>query len=381
MPNPSFSRRTFLASMAAATIAAGDNGWIDLFDGRSMDHWRPSENRGSWKLIDGLLAADGPRSHLFYTGPVHRADFRNFELEVEAYAQHDCNSGVYFHTAYQESGFPNKGFEIQINNTALGEGSYRERKKTGSLYGVRNVYKQFIQDNQWFKIHAAVRGKSVQIRLNEMLVVDYVEPAPPVIPDGPEKERFLDHGTFALQCHNDGSKARFRSVRVRPLPDSLPAIAEPVADDTFRRIINVGRHNIPVVDFRVYLTKDFTLKQAVAKSLKDGVGIGVVGRPSNDTAAREFVESLKGQPVFVGLETQGRTFSKDTVALFDYTAGDSLFNDSVIEINGRSQTPGADGIRKAKSEGRKFAFGSNCEYGLRMVEECKLVWQDFFVPS
>ena len=49
---------------------------------------------------------------------------------MEAYARHDCNPGVYFHTAHQESGFPNKGVEIQINNTAGGEGSYRERKKT-----------------------------------------------------------------------------------------------------------------------------------------------------------------------------------------------------------------------------------------------------------
>ena len=123
---------------------------------------------------------------------------------------------------YQESDFPEKGFEIQINNTATGEGSYRERKKTGSLYGMRNIYKQFIADDQWFKIHVAVRGKNVQVRLNGMLVVDYTEPTPPVIPAGGEKERFLDHGTFALQCHNDGSFARFRSVRVRPLPDDTP---------------------------------------------------------------------------------------------------------------------------------------------------------------
>jgi hypothetical protein len=43
----------------------------------------------------------------------------------------------------------------------------------------------------------------------------------------------------------------------------------------------------------------------------------------------------------------------------------------------------------AKAAGAKFTFGTNnagaddlgrCEYGLRMVEECQLVWQDFFVP-
>jgi len=44
----------------------------------------------------------------------------------------------------------------------------------------------------------------------------------------------------------------------------------------------------------------------------------------------------------------------------------------------------------AKAEGVKFSFGTNnagipdlkrCEYGLRMVEECKLGWKDFFTPA
>ena len=86
------------------------------------------------------------------TCSIRAREFKNFELEVEVLAQPGCNSGVYFHTAYQETGFPIKGFEIQINNTATGEGTYRERKKTGSLYGVRNVYKQLVQDDQWFKL-------------------------------------------------------------------------------------------------------------------------------------------------------------------------------------------------------------------------------------
>jgi 3-keto-disaccharide hydrolase len=90
-----------------------------------------------------MLTANGPRSHLFYVGPVHGADFKNFELEVELITQPDCNSGVYFHTAYQESGFPEKGFEVQVNNTAKGDGGYLERKKTGSLYGLRNMYTPF----------------------------------------------------------------------------------------------------------------------------------------------------------------------------------------------------------------------------------------------
>ena len=212
------------------------------------------------------------------TAPCSGADFKNFELEVEALARPLCNSGVYFHTAYQETGFPNKGFEVQINNTASGEGTYRERKKTGSLYGLRNVYKQFIPDDQWFKIQVAVRGKNVQVRLNGMLVVDYTEPTPPVIPDGMERERFLDRGTFALQCHDDGSRRAFRSVRVRPLPDDVahPRRPAPVVDATFR----ADHRHRPRTTSRWWITTSTSragspLEQALAKSRRDGIQYGI----------------------------------------------------------------------------------------------------------
>jgi len=429
--------------------------------------------------VDGSLSADGPRSHLFYTGPVQAANFKNFELEVECLAHHECNSGVYFHTAYQEKGFPIKGFEVQVNNTATGEGSYRERKKTGSLYGIRNIYKQFIPDDQWFKVNVLVRGKNVQIRLDGMLVVDYVEPTPPVIPAAEETQRFLDRGTFALQCHNDGSKALFRSVRVKPLPDNLPTPGEaPVVDETYRQIIELGRHNIPMVDYHTHIKGGLTLEGMLAKSRRDGIEYGIavncgkLNPVQDDQALRDWVKQMKGQPCFVAMQAEGREwvqmFSRSAAALCDYIftdsmtwtdnygrrlrlwlpdelgtikdvqefmntlvdravgifeheavdiyanptylppviAGnyDSLWTDEriqklvkaaaanrvAIELNDRYKLPSAKIIRAAKAAGCKFSFGTNdsgpedlrrSEYGISMVQECKLTWQDFFVPG
>ena len=229
-----------------------------------------------------------------------------------------------------------KGFEIQVNNTDPGEGAYRERKKTGSLYGLRNVYKQLQADDQWFKLNALVRGKNVQIRLNGVLVVDYTEPTPPVIPPGQETGRYLDKGTFALQCHNDGSRALFRSVRVRPLPDDTPTPAgpAPVADDVFKQIIALGAHNYPMVDYHVHLKEGLTLEQALEKSRRDGIDYGIAvncgkGFPiENDDGARAFFESMKGQPVFIAMQAEGREwmqmFTRRAVALFDYIFTDSM---------------------------------------------------------
>ncbi len=320
--------------MAALPLAAQGGDWVELFNGRNLDGWRPQSGPGSWKVVDGLLAADGPMCHLFYNGPVRGADFKNFEIEVEAMTRPGCNSGVYFHTAYQESDWPQKGCEVQINNTYVGD-----RKKTASLYNLRNIYRQYVPDNEWFKIDIQVRGKSAQIRLNGMLAVDYVQPDPPFVPPhGMERQRFIDHGTFALQCHDGNSKCLFRSVRVRPLPDDLPTPGDtPVADSVFQQIIDRDSQGYPMLDLHVHPKAGLTVEQAVTNMRRVGIQYGLAvnggqGQASqgveNDADAIKWAEALRNQPVFIGFQAEGREwlqmFSKSAISHFDYTFTDSM---------------------------------------------------------
>src|SRR5512142_611903 len=118
---------TICFGLALACVARAQD-WQPLFDGQTLNGWKASDKPGSFKVVDGQIACDGPRSHLFYTGPDGKADFKNCELSVEVKAGTGANSGVYFHTAFQETGFPGKGFEVQVHNARTGEGTYRENK-------------------------------------------------------------------------------------------------------------------------------------------------------------------------------------------------------------------------------------------------------------
>lgn len=332
------SRRALLASVltAPACLRAADEGegWVSLFDGKSLSGWKASENTASWKVIDGQLAADGPRSHLFYDGPVKNANFRNFELKLEFRTRPLANSGVYFHTRFQPKDWPTQGFEVQVNATAEGENGYLERKKGGSLYGVRNVYKSFAPDDQWNQMEVAVRGRQVQVRLNGLLLVDYIEAAPPI---QVEKgfDRKLGSGTFALQCHDAGSKAFYRNLRVRPLPEdaqpSNPAAAE--TDEVAREWMRLGAANVPLVDSHVHL-KGITLDEAVANSLRVGimyglaVNCGITFPVRSDAGVRDFLAGLKDAPVFRAVQGEGREWltlvSKETLAQVDYCFTDAM---------------------------------------------------------
>lgn len=200
-----------LAACAADKPEADAEGWYTLLDGTSMEGWKASENKESWRLEEGQLVAHGPRSHLFYVGPVNGADFKNFELKVEVLTRPGANSGVYFHTRYQQEGWPDKGYEVQVNNT------HRDPKKSGGLYAVQDVFEAPAKDNEWFEQHIVVRGKRVTVKVDGKQVVDYTEP------ENPERAanmqgRLLSSGTFALQAHDPASEVRFRSIKVKPLP-------------------------------------------------------------------------------------------------------------------------------------------------------------------
>lgn len=319
--------------LAAPVGLSAAEDWVPLFNGKNLDGWKAGGNADSFKVFDGAIAADGPTSHLFYSGAVRGAMFKNFELKLEIKTQPLCNSGVYFHTRYQANGFPDEGFEVQVNNTALGEGNYRERKKTGSLYGVRNVYKAFARDGEWFPIHITVRGKQVQVRVNDLLLVDYLEADPPLRAQH-QKGRILGAGTFALQCHDSGSKALFRNILVRPLPDDLPAPAASQPDELDQSLLELAAHNYPLVDYHVHLKSGWTLEDALATSRRTGIEYGIAVNcglsfpVKTDAAARDFIASMKGKPVFVAMQAEGREwvrlFSKETVAAFDYVFSDAM---------------------------------------------------------
>lgn len=188
-----------------------NSGWTDLFDGKSLNGWTATENPSTFKIENGVIVVKGPRAHLFYTGSVMNHDFKNFELKVRLMTLQGSNSGIYFHTELQESGWPSKGYEVQVNN------SHTDWRRTGSLYAIQDVKEVFVKDNEWYTEHIIVNGKNVTIKINDKTVVEYTEPDNVIRP----KEmagRLISHGTFALQGHDPQSTVMYKEVMVRPLP-------------------------------------------------------------------------------------------------------------------------------------------------------------------
>jgi len=188
------------------------DGWVSLFDGKTLTNWKVGENAKTFSVENGTIVAHGPTAHLFYEGDVHQHNFKNFEFKADVMTTPGSNSGIYFHTEYQDSSWPKKGYEVQVNN------SHTDWRRTGSLYAVQDVKEVYVKDNEWFTEYFKVEGKHVIVKINDKTVVDYTEPDN-VKRDAGSEGRILSSGTFALQGHDPNSKVYFKNIMVKAWPD------------------------------------------------------------------------------------------------------------------------------------------------------------------
>jgi hypothetical protein len=390
-----------------------------------------------------MIVAQGPRSHLYYAGPVENANFRDFEFKADVMTRPGANSGMYFHTEYRETGWPRKGYEVQVNNT------HSDWRKTGSLYGIKDIRESPAKDNEWFTQHIIVDGRQVTVIVNGRTVLEYIV-AEETGAGG--RGRRLSNGTFALQGHDPDSTVYYKNIMVRPLP----------------------RPDFPMVDYHVHLKGGLTLEEAIENAAARGIKFGIAEncglgfRVTDDEKLSPFFKLLQDKPVYKAMQGEGREwltlFSPEMIAKFDYVFTDAMTftdkrgkrirlwirdevqiddkqdfmdmyvekivsvlnepidiyvnptflpafiadeydvlwtpermdkviraavkNDVAIEINARYRIPSKAFIKRAKEAGVKFSFGTNnggrelghLEYCRRMAQECGLTIKDMFSP-
>ena len=225
----------------AADTPQPEEGFVSLFDGKTLDGWKVGENANLFQVRDGMIVMECPATihgpaHLFYVGDVNRHDFKNFDLKVEVITFPGANSGIYFHTKYQESGWPNSGIESQINN------SHADWRRTGSLWALRNLSwgpetppkdnkedftalpKPPVTDDVWYTQEVIYQDGLIVVKLDGKTMFEYRLSRADVKHKIPNNTgTWLPRGTFALQGHppmpGNISKACFKNIRVKVLPD------------------------------------------------------------------------------------------------------------------------------------------------------------------
>ncbi len=226
--------------LLAADAPQPEEGFVSLFDGKTLDGWKVGENANLFQARDGMIVMECPATihgpaHLFYEGEVGGHDFKNFHLKIEVLTFPGANSGIFFHTKYQEAGWPTFGMESQVDN------SHADWRRTGSLWGIRNISwgpeappkdnkeivtifpKPPVTDNVWFTQEVIYQDGLVTVKLDGKTMFKYKVPQADVEHGIVNQKIWLPRGTFALQAHppmpDHISKACFKNIRVKVLPD------------------------------------------------------------------------------------------------------------------------------------------------------------------
>jgi len=228
-------------SASAAETPQPEEGFVSLFDGKTLKGWKVGENANLFQVHDGMIVMECPATvqspaHLFYVGDVNHHDFKNFEFKVDVMTFPKANSGIYFHTKYQESGWPKFGIECQVNN------SHVDWRRTGSLWALKNLSwgpetppkdnkesvtilpKPLVKDNVWYTEEVIYQNGQITVKLDGKTVLEYTVSQADVKHAIPNNTgTWLPRGTFALQGHppmpGQMSKACFKNIRVKILPD------------------------------------------------------------------------------------------------------------------------------------------------------------------
>ncbi len=195
---------SLFAVIAALVIpmsaAESEEGFVSLFDGKTLDGWKANHKPEDFSIEDGAIKANGDCTHLFYEGKVNGAKFKDFELRLDVMTRKTSNGGVFIHTKFQPTGWPS-GYEVQVNN------SQGDPQKSGGLY---NTVKNLIpfEDDTWMKYVINVKDGVVKVSVNDKELVNYKTE------EGTSK-LVADGGTIAFQAHDKGSTTLYKNIRIK----------------------------------------------------------------------------------------------------------------------------------------------------------------------
>ena len=115
---------TLLGLLTASIAIAQNNGWVSIFDGKTMNGWKVMAvhggNGGLWEVKDGALVGNQEKDHKGGLVGTEKK-YSDFEIELEFKVDNPADTGLFLRT--RDDGM---GYQITID--------YHKDGYIGSLY-------------------------------------------------------------------------------------------------------------------------------------------------------------------------------------------------------------------------------------------------------
>lgn len=216
---------------SVAFIYAAESGWVDLFDGKTLDGWEVHSGHAEYSVEDGVIVGttvEGSPNSFLCT----KKEYGDFVLEFEVKVDPRLNSGVQIRSQIAprelefrfpaSEGEPIKrvlpadrvyGYQVEISTAEQGTSGaiYDEARRAGWLYNTQSepeASKAF-KDNEWNRYRVECKGDSINTWINGIACTRL-------------RDSMTAKGIIGLQVHaiargTGPFQVRWRNLRIKEL--------------------------------------------------------------------------------------------------------------------------------------------------------------------
>jgi len=184
---------------ACASMTERDAGWITLLDGSkpsTLQNWSRIGD-AKWRVADGAVVADKGKGNSYF---VSNTSYKDFQLRVEFWPDHNANSGVHFRASDPKDIRDTNSYEANI---------YDQRPDpsfgTGAITNFAKISSPPKAGGKWNTYVITAQGSKITVELNGVKTVEL------------QDSKFAS-GPIALQYGGTpGGAIKFRKVAIKPL--------------------------------------------------------------------------------------------------------------------------------------------------------------------
>jgi hypothetical protein len=200
----------------------GESKSFDLFDGKTLAGWEGYEDL--WSVKDGVIIGKNTGGVPQSTYLLTKEKFSDFRLICDCkLAQSEMHSGIALWGKVDLDAIKKRVKDLEKDRTKYtyvghlvmfpkGWGMYDLFRRDGGL-GVPNgpgIKAGGGKDHDWHHLEILAQGNRVRVAANEMPIIDWRDPRPELISEGP----------IGLQLHQNGvpQEVQFKNLRIETFP-------------------------------------------------------------------------------------------------------------------------------------------------------------------
>jgi hypothetical protein len=218
------------ADAPAATQPADAEGFVPIFNGKSLDGWK-APDMSFWRVEDGAITGEvtadhKPKENVFLVW--QGGEYSDFEMKFSFRVfGKEANSGMQFRSEVKERGLVH-GYQADIDGLGkFAAGIWDEYGTRRSLAGrgervkwdadgKRTVVEKIADPfgdkapdlTQWTEYHIIARGDTVQLKVNGKLACEFIDQ---------DKQRRREKGIFAVPVITKEMKVQYKDIRLKKL--------------------------------------------------------------------------------------------------------------------------------------------------------------------